>query len=187
MSPTPHEPAATLDDLRRFDGRAELIAGRIVPLSPAGHRPSRIAGEVFLRLWDYARTTHRASAHTGGIAFTVPRLRSGRQSFSPDASYYAGPPPADDMDFISGPPTLAVEVRSKGDYGAAAEAAMAAKRSDYFESGTLVVWDVDPISGLIHSHRSTASDLPSSFSPGQAADAEPALPGWRAAVDELFA
>jgi Uma2 family endonuclease len=91
------------------------------------------------------------------------------------------------MDFIAGPPTLAVEVRSKGDYGPAAEAAMAAKRADYFEAGTLVVWDVDPLSGLILSYRSTAPDLPSSFSPGQTADAEPALPCWRVAVDELLA
>ena len=40
---------------------------------------------------------------------------------------------------------MAVEVCSKGDYSDAAEEAMAAKRADYFEAGTLVVWDVDPL------------------------------------------
>ena len=48
------------------------------------------------------------------------------------------------MRFIEGPPTFAVEVRSENDYGPAAEREMAAKRADYFEAGTLVVWDVDP-------------------------------------------
>ena len=78
------------------------------------------------------------------MGFAVPELPSGRESFSPDAAYYDGLLPADDMDFVPGPPTLAVEVRSKTDYGDAAEDAMAAKRVDYFLAGTQVVWDVDP-------------------------------------------
>jgi hypothetical protein len=40
----------------------------------------------------------------------------------------------------------AVEVRSEGDYGPAAEREMAAKRRDYFAAGTQVVWDVDVLS-----------------------------------------
>jgi hypothetical protein len=31
---------ATLDDLYRTEGKAELIGGRIVPLMPTGHTPS---------------------------------------------------------------------------------------------------------------------------------------------------
>src|SRR5213078_1776946 len=38
---------------------------------------------------------------------------------------------------------LAVEVRSKSDYGPKAERAMAAKRAEYFAARTQVVWDVD--------------------------------------------
>ena len=91
------------------------------------------------------------------------------------------------MDFVEGPPDLAVEVRSKGEYGDAAEAEMAAKRADYFEAGTTVVWDVDTRAGLIHVYRSTSPDRPETFGPGQVADAEPAVRGWRLAVDHLFA
>ena len=54
------------------------------------------------------------------------------------------------MRFVEGAPTLAVEVRSEGDYGASAERDMAAKRADYFEAGTLVVWDVDPEAEVVH-------------------------------------
>ena len=46
-------------------------------------------------------------------------------------------------------PTFAVEVRSEGNYGDAAEEEMAAKRADYFQAGTAVVWDVDPIAQCV--------------------------------------
>jgi Uma2 family endonuclease len=179
--------AATLDDLRRVDGKAELISGRIVHLLPTGYKPNRVAGVIYRGLDDHAQATGAGVAFTDNMGFTVPELSSGRQSFSPDASYYIGPPPHDDMDFVDGPPTLAVEVRSKGDYGPTAEAKMAAKRADYFEAGTKVVWDVDPEVELILCYRAQAPDRPTVFAVGQTADAEPAVAGWRLAVDRVFA
>ena len=101
------------------------------------------------------RLCSQGVAYTDNMGFAVPKLASGRQSFSPDARITTVLSPHDDMDFVEGPPTLAVEVRSKGDYGNAAEAALAAKRADYFEAGTKVVWDVDPKAKLIRSYRST--------------------------------
>ena len=50
------------------------------------------------------------------------------------------------MKFLKGAPRFAAEVRSEGDYGPAAEQAIAEKRDDYFAAGTLVVWDVDLLS-----------------------------------------
>ena len=97
-------------------------------------------------------------ALTDNMGFAVPELPSGRESFSPDVAYYGGPFSVDDMRFIRGAPTFAVEVRSEGDYGAAAEKAMAAKRTEYFAAGTPVVWDVDPIAGCVHVYRSDAPD-----------------------------
>ena len=126
-------------------------------------------------------------AYTDNMGFAVTELASGRQSFSPDASYYVGPLPQDDMDFVAGPPAFAVELRSKGDYGDTAEAALAAKRADYFEAGSQVLWDVDPRARLIRSYRAATPDQPTVFGSGQAADAEPAIPGWRLPVDRLFA
>jgi Uma2 family endonuclease len=178
--------AASLADLSRVEGKAELIAGRIVPLMPTGHRPNAIAGEIFVSLKDYVRASCRGVAYTDNMGFAVPELRSGRASFSPDASYYDGQLPTDDMDFVEGPPTFAVEVRSKNDYGNAAELAMAAKRADYFEAGTAVVWDVDPINELVRMYRGDSPDRPTAFVRGQEADAEPAVSGWRMAVDRIF-
>ena len=90
------------------------------------------------------------------------------------------------MDFIEGAPTFAVEVRSKGDYGDAAEEAMTAKRADYFEAGTAVVWDVDPVAGCVRLYRPNAPDQPEIFARGELANAEPAVRGWRMSVDEIL-
>src|ERR1700677_552840 len=103
------------------------------------------------------------------MGFAVTRLNSGRESFSPDASYFLGPFPANEMRFLVGPPLFAVEVRSENDYGDAAEIARAAKRADYFEAGTRVVWDVDPVADQIRKYRSDAPDQPVVFSRGQIA------------------
>jgi Uma2 family endonuclease len=178
--------AATIDDLYRHEGKAELIGGRIVPLMPTGRRPNRVAGRIFRSLDDHAEATGRGETYTDNIGFAVPVLLSGRESFSPDVSYFLGPFPANAMRFLVGPPTFAVEVRSEGDYGDAADARLAAKRADYFEAGTGVVWDVDPVGRQILKYRADAPDRPEVFVPGQEADAEPAVPGWRIAVDRVF-
>jgi Uma2 family endonuclease len=177
---------ATVDDLHAEKGKAELIGGRIVPLMPTGRKPNRVAFRIAKSLDEHAEATGRGEAYTDNMGFTVPELSSGRESFSPDASVYFGPVPANEMQFIAGPPTLAVEVRSDTDYGGSAVAEMAAKRADCFEAGTLVVWDVDPIAECVNVYRADAPDQPVTFVRGQIADAEPAVPGWRMPVDWIF-
>lgn len=178
-------PRATLDDLMRVEGKAELIDGMIVSYSAEGHHPSRLTGRIYFKLDEHCQTTCRGIVGTRSLVFAVPELSSGRESFSPDASYYTGPLPTNEMRFISGPPDFAVEVRSENDYGPAAEAEMADKRADYFEAGTLVVWDVDPLARTVRRYRADGSVA--EFGPGAEADAEPAVPGWRIAVDWLLA
>lgn len=160
------------------------MLGRIVHLLPIGRRPNRIVGRL-ARFIDTYASTHGGEAFTQTMAFVVPELPSGRETFSPDASYYNGLFPANDMAFIEGPPTFAAEVRSENDYGDAAEADLAAKRDDYFLAGTLVVWDVDPVAQRITRYR--PNHAPVVFTQGQIADAEPALPGWQVPVADVFA
>ena len=65
---------------------------------------------------------------------------------------------------------------------------MAAKRADYFEAGTLVVWDVDLLSpDVVKVYRTGDPMNPTVYRRGQVAEAEPAVPGWTMAVDEMFA
>lgn len=177
---------ATVEDLLRVEGKAELIGGRVVHLMGTGSRPGRVGGKVYRSLDDWAEATGVGAAYPDNVIFAVSELPSGRESFSPDAAYYDGPMPADDMKPVPGPPKLAVEVRSDGDYGPAAERKMAEKRADYFAAGTAVVLDVDPVAELVHVYRAASPDLPTTYGRGQVAEVEPALPGWRPLVDAFF-
>jgi hypothetical protein len=64
---------------------------------------------------------------------------------------------------------------------------LAEKRADYFAAGTLVVWDVDPLAECVHVYCASDPNQPTTYSRGQVAEAEPAVPGWRVAVDWIFA
>ncbi|HZK80644.1 MAG TPA: Uma2 family endonuclease, partial [Humisphaera sp.] len=108
-----------------------------------------------------------------------------RDTISPDAAYYVGP--SSKMKFLDGAPRFAAEVRSEGDYGLAAEQAMAEKRDDYFAAGTLVVWDVDLLSkDVVRVYRASDPHNPKIYRRGDIAEAEPAVPGWMMPVDDLF-
>jgi Uma2 family endonuclease len=176
---------ATLADLARTPGKAELIGGRIIELMPTGIRPNEVAGNIYASLRSYVRTNRRGRAFTDNIGFTVPELTSGRESFSPDASYYSGPVQANLMRFVEGAPSFAVEVRSENDYSPSAETEITDKRADYFEAGTSVVWDVDPLAETVTCYR-RGDPVHVVFHRGEEANAEPAVPGWRIAVDEVF-
>ncbi len=120
------------------------------------------------------------------MGYAVKQLRSGRQSFSPDASFFTGRLPENLIRFIQSPPTFAAEIRSENDYGPQAEIEIAAKRADYFEAGTPVVWDVDTIAKCVHAYKISEPYLFKTFRPGEIANAEPAVPGWQIPVDKIF-
>ena len=179
---------ATLDDLYKEKGKAELIGGRIVRFMAHGRNPSKVSFRIAQSLDAHAIQTRRGEAHPDGLGYAVPELASGRESFETDASYYDGPLPVNAMRFIEGPPNFAAEVRSENDYSPVAEVEMADKRVDYFAAGTLVVWDVDPQARTVAVYRKGDALQPATvFGPGDVADAEPAVPGWRLGVDALFA
>lgn len=176
---------ATVEDLYKVpeNGKAELVNGELVLMPLAGDAHNYAGGEIFASLREYGRRTKRGRAFTDNAGFLV--NLPNRRSFSPDAGFYAGPPFG--AKFIEGAPVFAVEVRSGDDYGPAAERGMARKRADYFAAGTLVVWDVDPVAECVHVFRASDPTKPTTYRRGQVAEAEPAVPGWRVAVDWIFA
>jgi len=177
---------ATIEDLYQIPGagKAEIVDGEIILMSPTGDLPSSAAFEIAVSLRQYSRRTKLGRAYTDNAAFIV-NLPS-RRSFSPDAAFYAGPRTG--AKFLEGAPIFAVEVRSEGDYAPKAESKLARKRADYFAAGTLVVWDVDVlVEEVVRCYRSDDPDNPTVFHRGDVADAGPALPGWSMPVDDLFA
>ena len=170
------------DDLPH-EFKAEIVDGGIVLVSPSGLGPGNAAGNIYASLRQHARSTGRGRAYPDGVGFRADL--PGRGSFAPDTSFYTGEPPG--LGFGDRAPDFAVEVRSEQDYGPRAEAKMARKRDDYFAAGTQVVWDVDTVGAdVVRVYRADRPDAPDVFRRGQVADAEPAVPGWRFPVDELF-
>jgi Uma2 family endonuclease len=173
---------ATIEDLYKVDGKAELVNGEIVYMSPTGGLPSYAASEIFISLRHYAKTIKKGRAIGDNAAFKVNLPH--RKSFSPDAAFYVGELT---MKFFEGAPVFAVEVRSEGDYGPKAEREMAKKRDDYFAAGTQVVWDVDLLSeDVVRVYRNTEQQHPKIYRRGETAEAEPAVYGWTMPVDDLF-
>jgi Uma2 family endonuclease len=180
-------PVETLDDLMRYDGKAELINGRVVPIMPSGVLPIRTAKRILRSLDDFVEMLGRGEVFGDCLGYGIkPPLPNGREAFCPDVSYFAGKLPANLMKFIFGAPTFAVEVRSENDYGPAKDQEYEDKRDDYFSVGTLVVWDVDPKAETVSSYTISAPSNPMIFHRGETADAEPAVPGWTIQLDDMF-
>ncbi|HVF57554.1 MAG TPA: Uma2 family endonuclease [Pyrinomonadaceae bacterium] len=174
---------ATIEDLYRIDGKAEIVNGEIVLMAPTGFMPSHAGGEIFASLREYARRTRSGYAIPDNAGFIV--NLPNRRSFSPDVAFYTGEPTAGK--FMNSAPVFAVEVRSEGDYGPRMESRMAEKRADYFAAGTLVVWDVDVLKEkLVRVYRASEPERAQIYRRGEVAEAEPAVPGWTMPVDDLF-
>jgi Uma2 family endonuclease len=180
---------ATIEDLYRVpeDGKAEIVNGEVMLMSPAGDLPTPTghpaAGAIYVSLRQYERNVSGGRAYTDNAGFKVNLPNRG--SFSPDAAFYVGPRTGGK--FLEGAPVFAVEVRSEGDYGPQVEQALAEKRADYFEAGTLVVWDVDLLrEEVVRVYRYADPENPRVFRRGEVAEAEPAVPAWRMPVDDLF-
>lgn len=176
---------ATIEDLYHVpeNGKAELVNGELILMSPTGGVPGRAGGAIYISLHEYERRTKCGYAFPDNVGFIVNLPR--RRSFSPDAAFYTGE--LKGGKFLEGAPVFAVEVRSEGDYGQRAEREMARKRADYFAAGTLVVWDVDVLrERIVRVYRSDDPENPTIYRAGEMAEAEPALPGWTMPVDDLL-
>jgi Uma2 family endonuclease len=176
---------AAIEDLYNVPehGKAEIVHGELVLMSPTGDMPGRAGGAIYvsLRLFE-SKAGGRAYPDNVGFKAHLPH----RTSFSPDVAFYTGESAG--MRFLEGAPVFAVEIRSENDYGPAAEEHIATKRADYFTAGTLVVWDVDLLSDdVVSVYRASDPDGPTIYRRGEVAEAEPAVPGWSMPVDELFA
>src|SRR5260370_33604869 len=80
------QPRATLDDLYRTEGKAELIGGRIVHLMPTGYAPNLIAGNISARWREYAKKSGKGAGFYHQMGFASTDVPSCRGPCSPDAA-----------------------------------------------------------------------------------------------------
>jgi Uma2 family endonuclease len=171
---------ATVEDLYKEPGKAELVEGRIVRYRPTGFLPGYAASQILVSLTIYVKQIRTGYAIGDNVGFIV--NLPNRRSFSPDAAFYIGKHTG--MKFIEGAPIFAVEVRSETDYVPNAEKSIVEKRTDYFAA---IVWDVDMLaSDIIRAYAVENPEKPQMFRRGDSAHAEPTVPDWTLAVDDLF-
>src|SRR5438309_1848835 len=79
---------ATIEDLYKVPGKAELVNGEIVHMSPTGGFPGFAGDVITSRLLEYAVKTKLGFAVGDNKAFIVNLPH--RKSFSPDAAFHIG-------------------------------------------------------------------------------------------------
>lgn len=174
---------ATVADLHYIEGKAEIVDGRLVVIAPAGFSAARAGGAILSGLMDYSDEHGGGRAFGSTLAYLVDLPH--RRSLCPDASWYTGPSAGAGFPPVA--PLFAAEIRDDANYGEAYEDHFTAKRADYFAAGTKVVWDVDVLrEELIRVYRADDPANPTIYRRGEVAEAEPAVPGWRFPVEELF-
>ena len=104
---------ATVEDLYSIRGKAEIVNGELVVMTPAGGLHGYAAGAVYASLFAYARATKRGYALPDDVGFVV--NLPNRRYFSPDVAFWTGGPLT--AKFPEGAPIFAVEVRSEEDHG----------------------------------------------------------------------
>src|SRR5439155_14466737 len=67
---------ATLDDLYRTPGKAELIGGRIVEHMATGYKPSLVGFRIAMSLHEHSQKVQQGVALPDNVGFAVPQLPS---------------------------------------------------------------------------------------------------------------
>jgi len=177
------EPAfVTAEDLASFasgDDRYELVAGRVVRMSPVGFRHGRIVIQCAALLGQHVRR-HRLGAVVTEVGF---KLASSPDTVrGPDLAFVSQPriPSREPRGFWNGPPDLAIEVLSPEDRAPD----MRARVSDYLAAGAPVVVVIDPEREAVAVHR--AAVPVSVLRTCDTLDLTDVVPGFSCGVQDLF-
>jgi len=139
MATTVAREVFTEEDLLKVQGRAELVDGNIILLSPAGGQHGYVVTRLMVRLGAYIE-----ARKLGGLlvdSSTGFRLPAGNVR-SPDVGYMTAgraPNPLPEG-FIVGAPDLAIEVLSPNDR----QREVLGKVGELLDAGTAMVWVIDP-------------------------------------------
>jgi Uma2 family endonuclease len=163
----------------RDDYRYELVAGRVIRMSPPGWQHGVIVGRLLLLLGAHlqGRNTGVAVPEVGFKLRTNPDTVRG-----PDVAFvrYERLPTEKLRGYWSGAPDLAIEVLSPNDTSRDIDA----KVSDYLSAGASEVVVIDPEAETVTRHR--PGQQLQVMRPGGELGLDPIVPGFRCAVGDIF-
>ena len=176
-------PLVTAEELpaivARDDYRYELVAGRVIRMSPPGWQHGVIVVRL-LALLDAHVRPRRLGALVTEVGF---KLRSNPDTVrGPDISFVRQDrlPAEKKFDYWSGAPDLAIEVLSPGN----TPRDISAKVSDYLSTGVSEVVVIDPAAETVTRHR--AGQQSQVIPRGGELDLDDVLPGFRCAVNDIL-
>jgi Uma2 family endonuclease len=150
---TPTTRPITGEELARMPGgdSCELVAGRIVPVSPGGVEHSLVTASAFRVLDAFVRPRRLGLVLTGEVGFYTRRdpdtVRGADVAFVSTERYERR---TRALVFLDVAPDLVVEVLSARD----TVMDLTDKLHDYFAAGVRLVWVVDPRSRRVSAYRS---------------------------------
>ena len=157
----------------------DLVAGRLVrePRPRTWHSIIEMAVAYELDAWVRPRGLGLILPESGFLLrVDPPTVRGPDVAFVAAERIPAGGPP---NEFWPGAPDLAVEVLSP-----TTRVLTGQKVADYLETGSRIVWVVDPLHRAVVVHE--PDRLERTLAHGEILDAEPLLPGFRLPVSRLF-
>jgi Uma2 family endonuclease len=167
--------------LPTLDRRLELVEGKLCEMPPAGTRHGSVSMRIGAMLNNYVvanRLGQVFAAETGFI------LRRGPDTVrAPDASFVSGDRVSEEglsAGYFEGPPDLAVEVLSPDDR----PRNVREKVADWLESGTRMVWVIDPGTRSAAVYRSLEEVR--ELSEHDSLDGGPVIPGFTCPISDLF-
>jgi len=172
---------ATIADLEQHPGRAELIHGELIEMSPTGFAHARVT----LIIGSLLRTFVKGHAVPGEVLVGDPGFIWDEQNVrAPDVAYLDAEQVsrAPERGFMPFSPALAIEVVSPGDRWTEVRA----KVRGWLAHGTRMVWIVDPCDHTVEVVvLGTAS--PRELTVADTIDGGAVVPGFSVQVSEFFA
>ena len=173
----------TGDELLHMPGRnpCELVAGRIVPMTPTSPAHGRIEVNVAAALKQFLRTRNLGVVMAGEVG--VFTRRNPDTVRAPDVLFLSHERDArrtSRQGFLDVAPELTVEILSPTDR----PDQMRRKLSEYFAAGVRLAWVIDPTARTVRIHRGVGE--PQSLACGETLTGGDVLPGFEMAVDDVF-
>ena len=172
----------TAEELERLpddDYRYELVAGRVIRMSPVGYLHGKVVAKLFFLLMRHVRAEDLGAVVTE-VGFT---LASDPDTVrAPDVAFIARHriPSPEPRGFWKGPPDVAIEVLSPDDR----LTEVRAKIEEYLAHGVRAVVIVDPDDSSVAVHRASRGVV--TLYARDELNLDDVVAGFRCAVDEIL-